>query len=77
MKAVQFDAHGDRDDVSQYGDFPDPEPDRGEVLVDVKAGALNHLDIWTRVAGCPESTWRCPTFPAVTRPASPRQSARA
>ncbi|WP_458208023.1 zinc-binding dehydrogenase [Haladaptatus sp. NG-SE-30] len=47
MKAVQFDTHGDRD-VLEYGEFPDPEIDRGEVLVNVKAGALNHLDIWTR-----------------------------
>ena len=47
MKAVQFADHGDRD-VIEYGEFPDPEPDRGEVLIDVKAGALNHLDIWTR-----------------------------
>ncbi|WP_132056846.1 zinc-binding dehydrogenase [Halorussus amylolyticus] len=47
MKAVQFTDHGDRD-VIEYGDFPDPTPDRDEVLVDVKAGALNHLDVWTR-----------------------------
>jgi len=47
MKAVQFGDHGDRD-VIEYGEFPDPEPDRGEVVIDVKAGALNHLDIWTR-----------------------------
>ncbi|WP_327052504.1 zinc-binding dehydrogenase [Halomicrococcus gelatinilyticus] len=47
MKAVQFTEHGDRD-VIEYGDFPDPAPDRDEVLVDVKAGALNHLDVWTR-----------------------------
>ncbi len=47
MKAVQFGSHGDRD-VIEYGEFPDPEPERGEVLVDVKAGALNHLDVWTR-----------------------------
>lgn len=47
MKSVQFDEHGDRA-VIEYGEFEDPEPDRGEVLVEVKAGALNHLDIWTR-----------------------------
>jgi len=47
MQAVQFAEHGDRD-VIEYGDFPDPEVGRGEVLVDVKAGALNHLDLWTR-----------------------------
>jgi NADPH2:quinone reductase len=47
MKAVQFRDHGDRS-VIEYGDFPDPTPDRDEVLVDVKAGALNYLDVWTR-----------------------------
>ncbi|WP_435176069.1 zinc-binding dehydrogenase [Halorussus sp. AFM4] len=47
MKAVQFSEHGDRS-VIEYGDFQDPTPDRDEVLVDVKAGALNHLDVWTR-----------------------------
>ncbi len=47
MEAVQFADHGDRD-VIEYDEFPDPEPDRGEVLVDVKAGAVNHLDVWTR-----------------------------
>ncbi|MFC4447626.1 zinc-binding dehydrogenase [Halorussus aquaticus] len=47
MKAVQFSEHGDRD-VIEYDEFPDPTPDRDEVLVDVKAGALNHLDVWTR-----------------------------
>jgi NADPH2:quinone reductase len=47
MKAVQFTEHGDTD-VIEYGDSPDPEPGRGEVVVDVHAGALNHLDVWTR-----------------------------
>lgn len=47
MKAVQFTAHGDTD-VIEYDEYPDPDPARDEVLVDVKAGALNHLDVWTR-----------------------------
>jgi len=47
MQAVQFREHGGRD-VIEYGESPDPDPDRDEVLVDVKAGALNHLDVWTR-----------------------------
>jgi NADPH2:quinone reductase len=47
MQAVQFTDHGDTD-VIEYGDYPDPDPGRDEVLVDVKAGALNHLDVWTR-----------------------------
>jgi NADPH2:quinone reductase len=48
MQAVQFREHGDTD-VIEYGDFDDPEPADDEVLVDVKAGALNHLDVWTRI----------------------------
>ncbi|WP_227374590.1 zinc-binding dehydrogenase [Haladaptatus halobius] len=47
MQAVQFESHGGTE-VIDYGEFPDPEPDRDEVLIDVKAGALNHLDVWTR-----------------------------
>jgi len=47
MKAVQFAGHGDTDVIS-YAAVPDPEVGRDEVLIDVKAGALNHLDLWTR-----------------------------
>ena len=47
MQAVQFTDHGERE-VIEYGDYPDPAVGDGEVLVDVKAGALNHLDVWTR-----------------------------
>jgi len=47
MQAVQFTEHGDVD-VIEYGEFPDPAVGREDVLVDVKAGALNHLDVWTR-----------------------------
>ncbi|AHG04602.1 alcohol dehydrogenase [Halobacterium sp. DL1] len=47
MQAVRFDGHGGTE-VIDYGEVPDPEVGRDEVLVDVKAGALNHLDVWTR-----------------------------
>jgi NADPH:quinone reductase-like Zn-dependent oxidoreductase len=47
MQAVRFDGHGGTD-VIDYGEVPDPDVGRDEVLVDVKAGALNHLDVWTR-----------------------------
>ncbi|WP_153952257.1 zinc-binding dehydrogenase [Halosegnis longus] len=47
MNGIFYEEHGDTD-VLQYGELPDPEVSRDEVLVDVKAGALNHLDIWTR-----------------------------
>ncbi|MGM0606494.1 MAG: alcohol dehydrogenase catalytic domain-containing protein, partial [Halobacteriota archaeon] len=61
MKAVQFSGHGDRD-VIEYGDYPDLHPDRGEVLVDVKAAALNHLDIWSR-RGLPGLDLQMPHIP--------------
>ena len=61
MQAVQFEGHGDIE-VLEYGDFPDPEPDRGEVLVDVKAAALNHLDIFTR-RGLPGVELEMPHIP--------------
>ena len=61
MQAVQFDEHGDRD-VIEYGEFEDPDPGRGEVLVEVKAGALNHLDIWTR-KGMPGLDLEMPHIP--------------
>ncbi|HEX8027578.1 MAG TPA: zinc-binding dehydrogenase [Vicinamibacterales bacterium] len=47
MKAVRFHAHGGPD-VLQYEDADDPVPGPGEVLVKVRACALNHLDLWQR-----------------------------
>ncbi len=47
MKALFFHEHGGPE-VIRYGDVPDPEPSPGEVLLEVKACALNHLDIWVR-----------------------------
>ena len=61
MQAVQFTEHGGTD-VIEYGDFPDPEPGPDEVLVDIKAGALNHLDVWTR-RGLPGVNLEMPHIP--------------
>ena len=47
MKALYFDEHGSLQ-VMQYGDLPDPQPGSGHALVQVKAVALNHLDLWVR-----------------------------
>jgi len=47
VKALCFYEHGDLN-VLCYGDVPDPEPGPGEVLVRVRACALNHLDVWVR-----------------------------
>jgi len=61
MQAVQFTDHGDRDVVT-YGEVPDPDPDDDEVVLDVKAAALNHLDIWTR-RGLPGLDLETPHIP--------------
>jgi len=34
--------------VLLYENVPDPEPGPGEVLVELRAAALNHLDVWVR-----------------------------
>jgi len=47
MKALYFKQHGELD-VVKYGDVPDLEPGPGEVLIRVRACALNFLDIWVR-----------------------------
>lgn len=47
MKAVLFHQHGPPD-VLKYGDAPDPRPAAGEVLIEVKATSINHIDIFLR-----------------------------
>ena len=47
MKAVRFHDHGGPE-VLKYEDAPVPVPGYGEVLVQVRRCALNHLDVWTR-----------------------------
>jgi NADPH:quinone reductase-like Zn-dependent oxidoreductase len=47
MKAIRFPEHG-AVRVLRYEEIPEPELLPGEVLVRVRACALNHLDIWGR-----------------------------
>jgi NADPH:quinone reductase-like Zn-dependent oxidoreductase len=47
MKAVAIRSHGGPE-VVNVEDLPDPQPGPGQVVVAVKAAALNHLDIWVR-----------------------------
>ena len=62
MKAVYIEQHGGTDALT-YGERPNPEVAPGEVLLRVRASALNHLDLnlregWTyrgplpRIMGC-------------------------
>src|SRR5713101_5976621 len=48
MKAIIFNAHGGPE-VLKFTDVPDPTIRSNEVLVRVKACALNHLDVWVRL----------------------------
>lgn len=45
MKAAMFEAHGGLEEI-EIGDVPAPVAGEGEVLVEVRAAALNHLDLW-------------------------------
>ena len=47
MKAVRIHEDGGPE-VLVLEEVPDPEPARGEVLVRLRASALNHLDVWVR-----------------------------
>lgn len=47
MRAMAFAQHGGVD-VLQKMDLPKPTPEDDEVVVEVKACALNHLDLWVR-----------------------------
>lgn len=47
VKAAFFDQHGGLD-VLQVGAQPDPVAGPGDVVIDVKACALNHLDLFVR-----------------------------
>ncbi|MGH7492418.1 MAG: zinc-binding dehydrogenase [bacterium] len=58
MKAVYFNTYGD-ESVLQYGEWPDPECHAQQVLVEIKACALNHLDLWVR-RGIPGSMLKLP-----------------
>jgi NADPH2:quinone reductase len=47
VKAIRIHEDGGPE-VLRYEDVPDPEAGPGEVLVSMRAAALNHLDIWVR-----------------------------
>jgi NADPH:quinone reductase-like Zn-dependent oxidoreductase len=58
VKAAVIHEHGGLDRV-KIEEVPEPEPGRGQVIVEVRAAALNHLDIWVR-KGRPGLSLRMP-----------------
>jgi NADPH:quinone reductase-like Zn-dependent oxidoreductase len=61
MKAIRFHAHGGPE-VLQYEDAAEPSLRGNEVLVRVRACALNHLDLWVR-GGLPNVPIPLPHIP--------------
>jgi NADPH:quinone reductase-like Zn-dependent oxidoreductase len=47
LKAIRIHEDGGPE-VLRYEDAPDPEPGPDEVLVELRAASLNHLDLWVR-----------------------------
>ena len=54
MKAIRFHEFGGPE-VLRYEDVPEPKPGPGEVLVALRAAALNHLDLFVRNGGVPKT----------------------
>src|ERR671927_265553 len=47
VKAIRIHEDGGPD-VLRYEDAPDPVPGKGQVLIELRAASLNHLDVWVR-----------------------------
>lgn len=47
MQAIRYHEYGEPD-VLRLEEAPDPTPGPGEVVVDLRAAGLNHLDVWNR-----------------------------
>src|SRR5690349_18117676 len=61
MRAIVIPRHGGPE-VLELQDVARPEPGPGEVLVRVRACALNHLDLWSR-GGIPGIQFPLPLIP--------------
>jgi NADPH:quinone reductase len=60
MKAVWYDRFGPAAEVLTHGDLPDPVPAPGEVLVRVRASAVNPSDVKLRAGARPGATMAFP-----------------
>jgi NADPH:quinone reductase-like Zn-dependent oxidoreductase len=61
MRALYFKQHGELDQLG-FGEMPDVRPGAGEAIVEVKAAALNRLDLFV-LAGIPGITLAMPHVP--------------
>ena len=61
MRAVVIREHGGPDKLT-LAEIPDPSPGPGEILVEVKAASVNHLDTWVR-RGIPGVRYPLPLVP--------------
>jgi NADPH:quinone reductase-like Zn-dependent oxidoreductase len=61
MKAIRVPRHGGPE-VLEIADLPDPRPGPGEVLVEIRAAGVNHLDTWVR-RGMPGMKLPLPMIP--------------
>ena len=54
MQAIRIHKHGGIE-VLNYESLPTPKPKENEVIIQIRAAAMNHLDIWVRrgVPGVP------------------------
>ena len=67
MKAIVYSEHGGPE-VLKYTDVPEPEIDAYEVVVRVRACALNHLDLFLRRGHSGDQRFRFHTFRAAILP---------
>ncbi len=61
MKAIRIHNHGDYDTL-RIENIPRPAPDAGEILLEMRYSALNHLDTWVR-RGVPGHKFPLPITP--------------
>ena len=62
MRAIVINRHGDADVLEYRTDVPDPQPESGDVIVELGATSLNRIDLFVR-SGYPGITFDFPHVP--------------
>ena len=63
MKGCWFEAFGAAQDVLQQGEWPTPEPDPGEVIVQLHTTGVNPSDVKKRAGAFPDLLEAGPVIP--------------